>query len=240
VDPDVAETGQPYAYTGDDPVNGTDPLGLCIFGGSWCNGIQNSIASNFDSFRHTGAWLADRPGVAAQQAVTSIYNAYDGIYQDGANGCSFFSLATQENVAGALLADEGAGLMLSGEGEIADGVEAIDTPYGLAHQEFSSEAQQLRDSVANGQTVYRQGQFGDQEAAEGQFWAPNNPLTTQNYSEGYGTSFNGEPDWVIGGEVGSGESFVTRSAPSFGSNTGGNLEVVTNPGAIGNLWFHMP
>jgi hypothetical protein len=24
----VDETGQPYAYTGDDPVNGTDPLGL--------------------------------------------------------------------------------------------------------------------------------------------------------------------------------------------------------------------
>jgi RHS repeat-associated protein len=28
VDPDVAATGQPYAYTGDDPVNGTDPLGI--------------------------------------------------------------------------------------------------------------------------------------------------------------------------------------------------------------------
>jgi hypothetical protein len=28
VDPDVAQTGQPYAYTGDDPVNGADPLGL--------------------------------------------------------------------------------------------------------------------------------------------------------------------------------------------------------------------
>jgi hypothetical protein len=25
----VAETGQPYAYTGDDPLNATDPLGLC-------------------------------------------------------------------------------------------------------------------------------------------------------------------------------------------------------------------
>jgi hypothetical protein len=24
----VAETGEPYAYTGDDPVNATDPLGL--------------------------------------------------------------------------------------------------------------------------------------------------------------------------------------------------------------------
>jgi RHS repeat-associated protein len=28
VDPDVAETGQPYAYTGDDPVNAVDPTGL--------------------------------------------------------------------------------------------------------------------------------------------------------------------------------------------------------------------
>lgn len=29
VDPLVDETGQPYAYTGDDPVNGVDPSGLC-------------------------------------------------------------------------------------------------------------------------------------------------------------------------------------------------------------------
>jgi len=28
VDPDVAETSQPYAFTGDDPLNATDPLGL--------------------------------------------------------------------------------------------------------------------------------------------------------------------------------------------------------------------
>lgn len=28
VDPDVAETGQPYAFTGNDPLNQTDPLGL--------------------------------------------------------------------------------------------------------------------------------------------------------------------------------------------------------------------
>lgn len=28
VDPDVATTGQPYAFTGDDPLNATDPLGL--------------------------------------------------------------------------------------------------------------------------------------------------------------------------------------------------------------------
>jgi hypothetical protein len=28
VDPKVMETGQPYAFTGDDPLNATDPLGL--------------------------------------------------------------------------------------------------------------------------------------------------------------------------------------------------------------------
>jgi uncharacterized protein RhaS with RHS repeats len=28
VDPDLAETGQPYAFTGDNPLNATDPLGL--------------------------------------------------------------------------------------------------------------------------------------------------------------------------------------------------------------------
>jgi hypothetical protein len=28
VDPDVAETGQPYAFTADNPLNSTDPLGL--------------------------------------------------------------------------------------------------------------------------------------------------------------------------------------------------------------------
>jgi hypothetical protein len=29
----VEETGQPYAYTEDDPVNGVDPTGLCTLPG---------------------------------------------------------------------------------------------------------------------------------------------------------------------------------------------------------------
>ncbi len=33
VDPLVDESGQSYAYTGDDPVNGVDPLGLCTIKG---------------------------------------------------------------------------------------------------------------------------------------------------------------------------------------------------------------
>jgi hypothetical protein len=36
VDPDLAETGQPYAFTGDDPLNATDPLGLKCKKGHSC------------------------------------------------------------------------------------------------------------------------------------------------------------------------------------------------------------
>ncbi|MGC1239751.1 MAG: RHS repeat-associated core domain-containing protein, partial [Acidimicrobiales bacterium] len=132
VDPDVSETGQPYAYAGDDPVDGTDPLGLCFLGGSWCNGIQNTIATSFDSFRHQTASLADYPADVILSAGTAIYNAYDDIYQDGANGCSFFSLATQEGVAGAVLADENAAFLAGGEGEAADAsLEAAEAQGGV-------------------------------------------------------------------------------------------------------------
>jgi hypothetical protein len=41
VDPDISETGQAYAYTGDDPVNGVDPLGLCW--PSWACGAEHKI-----------------------------------------------------------------------------------------------------------------------------------------------------------------------------------------------------
>jgi guanyl-specific ribonuclease Sa len=43
VDPKVAETGQPYAFTSDDPLNGTDPLGLCWLPGSVCNAIGDTL-----------------------------------------------------------------------------------------------------------------------------------------------------------------------------------------------------
>jgi uncharacterized protein RhaS with RHS repeats len=47
VDPMVSETNQPYAYAGDDPVDGADPLGLNPFTSGWHN-----FASGFDATRH--------------------------------------------------------------------------------------------------------------------------------------------------------------------------------------------
>lgn len=44
VDPDVAETGQPYAYTADDPLNSTDRLGLHRRHRTWHAGNAAAIA----------------------------------------------------------------------------------------------------------------------------------------------------------------------------------------------------
>jgi RHS repeat-associated protein len=151
VDPDVGVTGQPYGYAGDDPIDNADPLGLCIFGGSWCNGIQHVVASTYDSFRHQTASVADFPANAVVSAGSSIFNAYDRIYQDGANGCPFFSIATQENVGDALFGDESAALMFGGEGEAEEASEEIATDVGHAgiHQYPGIEAgkSQFYDNV---------------------------------------------------------------------------------------------
>jgi len=44
VDPLVAQTGQPYVFTGDNPLNATDPLGLEIYlgGNGTCNTQENN------------------------------------------------------------------------------------------------------------------------------------------------------------------------------------------------------
>ena len=55
VDPDVAETGQPYAFTGDDPLNATDPDGLMVN-----QGPGRPIAGNST----TTAVQSDQMGVA--------------------------------------------------------------------------------------------------------------------------------------------------------------------------------
>jgi hypothetical protein len=44
VDPDVAQTGQPYAFTGDDPLNASDPLGLSK------GGNQNVRSNEFEGY----------------------------------------------------------------------------------------------------------------------------------------------------------------------------------------------
>jgi RHS repeat-associated protein len=65
IDPDVATTGQPYSYTGDDPLNATDPMGLqlrtCWVG---CRSrpytIYKKTSKSFGHFRDAELYVASR------------------------------------------------------------------------------------------------------------------------------------------------------------------------------------
>ena len=55
LDPKVASTLQPYQYVGNDPLNLTDPTGMCVkFFGSVCEAIHK-VAHVADKVRHTVA-----------------------------------------------------------------------------------------------------------------------------------------------------------------------------------------
>jgi hypothetical protein len=45
VDPDVAETGQPYAFVGDDPVNASDPLGNIFEADGYTGGTVQALGT---------------------------------------------------------------------------------------------------------------------------------------------------------------------------------------------------
>jgi RHS repeat-associated protein len=45
IDPDVAETNQPYVFTNDDPLNATDPLGLYKYKYDWVIGTTKKVGS---------------------------------------------------------------------------------------------------------------------------------------------------------------------------------------------------
>ncbi len=56
VDPLVTQTGQPYSYAGDDPVNGSDPNGLSWYDPSWVHSAAHSVG-NF--FTDPSRWRAE-------------------------------------------------------------------------------------------------------------------------------------------------------------------------------------
>ena len=147
-------------------------------------------------------------------------------------------------LTGALLEGDIAGTYALGRGALSlanrtRAATTIETPYGPARQDLSIEALRLRWQVARGRSVYRGGSLDKSGAAEGQFWAPESPLSP-GYAERYGVASFTDPDFIIRGQVKTSSPFVTRRAPSVGSNPGGALEIVTRVGDVVLDFFHMP
>ena len=70
VDPLVSQTGQPYAYTGDNPLNATDPLGLRWFyvGNKW----QWYTGTKYDYLCPGNTDRAPIDGPLAMRAVVAV------------------------------------------------------------------------------------------------------------------------------------------------------------------------
>ena len=68
VDPLVDHTLQPYVFTGDDPLNVTDPLGLSWYNPSWVHRAWHRAIHRLNAVRHAAAsvghWVEKHPQVA--------------------------------------------------------------------------------------------------------------------------------------------------------------------------------
>jgi RHS repeat-associated protein len=119
VDPDLVDTGQPYAFTGDDPLNETDPLGMMVDQGPGepIAGVSAASANKADKIQredlanavisNSGAAYAaansDLPSLghlavsverfAVDLPQDAFYLAYWGTYEAGSHivsvGCSY-------------------------------------------------------------------------------------------------------------------------------------------------------
>ncbi|MGC1184679.1 MAG: RHS repeat-associated core domain-containing protein [Candidatus Dormiibacterota bacterium] len=101
VDPLVAETGMPYAYTAGDPVNTSDVSGLC----SWLGCIGAAV---YAASQATGVCLRDPFGG-----------------NNGNGGCET-TLSTREGEAGIALAVATGGVVLSGGALLGVGAVGLD------------------------------------------------------------------------------------------------------------------
>ena len=121
----------------------------------------------------------------------------------------------------------------------SQGLVKIKTPYQIAEQDITPAAIEALSKVKEGATLYRIGTLGKSAAAEAQFWSLENPaLYLKNpkvFAEKYGIPAENLQSGAIFIETGTlkpGQPFITRPAPAVGTNKGGEIEVVTNPGAV--------
>jgi hypothetical protein len=73
---------------------------------------------------------------------------------------------------------------------------------------------------------------------ESQYWPLQNPLSP-GYAKGVGLP-NVQPNFFMTGTLNPGVSVITNEAAGLGGNAGRQIQVVTSPGGVGNLGFHMP
>lgn len=72
VDPEVDATGQPYAYTGDNPVNASDPFGLRVMGNNVNCNAEPNITPQADMGCYLSSPWVNRSPVSTSQALEAL------------------------------------------------------------------------------------------------------------------------------------------------------------------------
>jgi hypothetical protein len=113
---------------------------------------------------------------------------------------------------------------------------AIATDYGVEVQSASAEAQAALEQARAGAMLYRSGEMTVSAAGEAQYWSLTNPLTP-GYANAMGIP-NVATNFVMVGTLAPGAAVITNEAAALGANAGGAIQIVTEPGAVTNLWFY--
>ena len=84
VDPAVDQTGQPYVFVNDNPLNADDVLGLCW--PSWACGVEHAIGA-------AGSWVAHHP-----MEVVEIVGLTASVVATGGTDAAFVGLTIDASV----------------------------------------------------------------------------------------------------------------------------------------------
>ncbi len=213
-----------YAYSNGNPVSYLDPFGLGAVG-------ENVSSSWLSTYNNIASVVV--PGQAAwNSAVSSFQNgnygtaALDTVNMLGQQALFVLTLGASSEATPALNYTETA-------------TASITTPYAVEAQSATAEAQSALAQVQNGAALFRTGQLGESMAGESQYWSLQNPLLNPNYASEMGMP-GVTPNFIMGGTLNPGASVIANEAGALGANAGRGIQIVTQPGGVGNLWFHMP
>jgi len=161
IDPLVDETGQPYSYTGGDPVNGGDPTGMCVslFGIACIGGgpVTTAVSLRFD------------PGAGANAIVNVGRGASFGLSDQIANWISPGASCTvpQNSIdqfiggtASSVVAGEWLRGLVAAEDEGATSEELQQTAHGLERSLDPSRLSvaEQQNVIANATQEFTQGE----------------------------------------------------------------------------------
>jgi len=122
IDPLLDQTGQPYVFTNDSPLNATDPLGQCWFAcGVWhditkavdkaVKTVQKNALGVASLMLDTAAFAAEAVGAGEVGAVLGAVGAavgYIGCHKDGGLACVGITVGAVAFVAGTVETTAGA------------------------------------------------------------------------------------------------------------------------------------